>query len=57
MSQKSDIFQDPTKSVPKSDPRIVRVPLEQEELGARTSHIAGIHKSNDMTVKHVKEGQ
>jgi hypothetical protein len=57
MAQKSDIFQDPTKTVPKSDPRIVRVPFDQEELGARSSHIAGIHKRNDMDVKHVKEGQ
>lgn len=57
MAQKSDIFQDPTKSIPKSDPRIVRVPFDQEELGARQSHIAGIHRKSDMDIKHVKEGQ
>ena len=51
---KSDIFQDPTKTLPKSDSRIVRVPFDQEEMGARSSHIAGIHKKSDMTIKHVK---
>lgn len=57
MAQKSDIFQDPTKSIPKSDPRVVRVAFDQEELGARQSHIAGIHQKSSMDIKHVKEGQ
>jgi hypothetical protein len=48
-----DIFRDATKSVPKSDGQIVRVNMEEEELGGRKSHLPKGGKSDAMTVTHV----
>jgi len=53
---KSDIFQEGRKTLPRSDPRIVRVEFDKEDLGARKSHTSGIHKKNDFTIQHVKGG-
>lgn len=50
---KSDIFQDSTKSIPRSDPRVIRVDFDKEDIGARKSHIAGIAPKNDNSIKHV----
>lgn len=49
----ANIFQDPTKSLPKKDSQIVRVPFEQQELGGRTSHIPSNSKSGSMSIQHV----
>ena len=49
----TNIWQDPTKSLPKNDEQIVRVPLEQMEIGGRTSHIPSPSKSPPMTIQHV----
>lgn len=51
---KSDIFQDSTKSIPRSDARVIRVAFDCEEIGARKSHISGIAPKNDNSIKHVK---
>lgn len=48
-----NIFQDPTKSVPKSDEQIVRVDMEQMDIGGRKSHLPGQGKSSDMSISHV----
>lgn len=48
-----DIFRDPTKSVPTSDPQIVRVDMEQQEIGGRKSHLPPREKSGDMSITHV----
>ncbi len=48
-----NIFQDPTKSVPKSDEQIVRVDMEQLDIGGRKSHLPGQSKSADMSIDHV----
>ena len=48
-----NIFQDPTKSVPKSDEQIVRVDMEQSDIGGRKSHLPSASKSSDMTISHV----
>jgi hypothetical protein len=49
----ANIFNDPTKSLPKKDSQIVRVPFEQLELGGRTSHIPSNSKSGSMSIQHV----
>jgi hypothetical protein len=48
-----DIFQNPSKSVPKADPQIVRVPLEQMDLMARKDFIPRPTQSADMGIQHV----
>lgn len=49
-----DIFQNPTKSLPtKADDQIVRVNMEELEIGGRKSHLPGQMKSDKMTVSHV----
>ena len=48
-----NIFQDSTKSVPKSDEQIVRVDMEQLDIGGRKSHLPAQDKSSDMTISHV----
>ena len=49
-----NIFQDPTKSLPqKADDQIVRISMEELEIGGRKSHLPGQAKSMAMTVSHV----
>lgn len=47
------IWQNNTTSVPKSDSRITRVPFDHQAIGARKSHISGVHKKNDEVIVHV----
>ena len=49
----TNIFQDPTKALPKKDEQIVRVPLEQMDLGGRTGHLPKNIKSDILGVSHV----
>lgn len=49
----ANIFQDPTKSVPKSDPQIVRVDMEQQDIGGRKSHLPASQKNGDLSIQHV----
>ena len=51
---KSDIFQDPTKTLPKNDPRIVRVPMDTDEMSARKSSLPTSVR-NDNNIRHIKE--
>jgi hypothetical protein len=49
----ADVFKGPsTTTIPKSDPRIVRVGLDKSDLGARKSHLPKNIK-NDNSIKHV----
>lgn len=48
-----DIFRDPTKSLPKQDSQIVRVPMDQIDLGGRKGHLPGNPKSGNLTIQHV----
>ena len=34
-----NIFNNPTKTVPRSDPQIIRVNMEEQEIGGRKSHL------------------
>ena len=45
-----DIFRDPTKTVPKSDPQIVRVNMEEEEIGGRKSYLPKSEKNDKLSV-------
>ena len=47
-----NIFQDPTRKVPTSDSQIVRVDMEQQEIGGRKSSLPASSKSPDMTISH-----
>jgi hypothetical protein len=49
----ANIFQNSTKSIPTSDAQIVRVNMEEMEIGGRKSHLPAQAKSGKMTVEHV----
>lgn len=49
-----DIFQDKTKSIPRSDSKVERIEFDKSDMGARKSHISGCIKKNDMSIRHVK---
>jgi len=48
-----DIFQNNTKVLPKSDPQIVRVDMEQADIGGRKSALPGQSKSDKLSISHV----
>lgn len=50
----ANIFEDKTKTIPRNDPRIVRVEFDKQDLGARKSHISGIAPKNEFVIRHVK---
>ena len=47
------IFQNTTKTIPKSDEQIVRVDMDKSDIGGRKSHMPAQAKSPDMTISHV----
>ena len=49
----ANIFKDATKSVPTSDAQIVRVDMEQQDIGGRKSHLPPKHVESDMSITHV----
>jgi len=48
-----DIFHNSAKSIPTSDEQIVRVNMEELELGGRKSHLPAAQKSPAMALSHV----
>jgi hypothetical protein len=48
-----NIFQNSTKSIPTSDEQIVRVNMEQIDIGGRKSHLPAQDKSGALTLSHV----
>lgn len=48
-----NIFMNNAKSIPTSDDQIVRVSMEQIDIGGRKSHLPGQEKSPSMTLSHV----
>ena len=48
-----NIFQNNAKSVPKSDPQIIRVDMEQDDIQGRKSHLPAQDKSGMMAISHV----
>lgn len=49
----TDIFRDSTKSVPTRDAQIVRVDMEEQQIGGRKSHLPAKHVSDEMSITHV----
>jgi len=47
-----DLFKDSTSKIPKSDPQIVRVDMEQQDVGGRKSHLPAQQKADKLTVSH-----
>lgn len=48
----ANIFKDNTSKVPTSDAQIIRVDMEQLEIGGRKSHLPAQTKS-DLNISHV----
>ncbi len=49
-----NIFQNGTKSIPKgSDSQIVRVPMDQMDVGGRKSVLPSMNKNSDLAISHV----
>ena len=48
-----NIFQNSAKSIPTSDEQIVRVNMEEIEIGGRKSHLPAQMKSGAMGLSHV----
>lgn len=48
-----NIFQNSAKSIPTSDEQIVRVDMEQSDIGGRKSHLPGKQMATQMAVSHV----
>ncbi len=48
-----NIFQNNAKSIPTSDEQIVRVDMEQIDIGGRKSHLPSQEKSGAMNISHV----
>ena len=48
-----NIFQNSAKSIPTSDEQIIRVDMEQIDIGGRKSHLPAQEKSGAMTHSHV----
>jgi len=49
----TNIFQNNAKSIPTSDEQIVRVDMEQIDIGGRKSHLPSQEKSGKLTISHV----
>jgi hypothetical protein len=49
----NSIFQDPTKTLPKKDEQIVRVGMEEQEIGGRKSHVPSGIRSGQLAINHV----
>jgi len=48
-----NIFQNNAKSIPTSDEQIVRVSMEQIDIGGRKSHLPAQDKSSVLGISHV----
>ena len=48
-----NVFQNSTKSIPKSDEQIVRISMKQNEVAGRTDHIPSGDKSSVLPISHV----
>lgn len=48
-----NVFQNTTKTAPKRDSQIIRVSMEENEIGGRKDHMPAANKSGDMALSHV----
>ncbi len=49
----TNLFQNSAKSIPTSDDQIIRVDMEQIDIGGRKSHLPGQQRADKMTLSHV----
>ncbi len=49
----NEYFENSASKAPKNDPQIVRVDMEQQEIGGRKSHLPGLEKSDALSITHV----
>lgn len=49
----NSIFQNNTRSIPERDAQVVRVGMEQIDIGGRKSSLPNDSRSNDMSIRHV----
>lgn len=53
----NSLFRTPESKIPQdSDPRIIRVPFEESQVGARKGHLPKLAKRPEMSIVHVKGG-
>ena len=50
-----NIFVNPTTKLPTSDSQIIRVGMEEIEIGGRKSHLPAQNKSDVLPISHVGE--
>jgi hypothetical protein len=48
-----NIFQNSAKTVPTSDDQIIRVPMDEIEIGGRKDHLPAAMKSDKLGLSHV----
>lgn len=48
-----NIFRNSASSIPTSDGQIIRVDMEQIDIGGRKSHLPKAEKSGELTINHV----
>ena len=48
-----NIFQNSSKTIPTSDPQIVRIDMSQAEIGGRKSHMPSQMVSDKLPLSHV----
>lgn len=48
-----NIFKNSTMKVPTGDAQIVRVDMEQQDIGGRKSHLPATHKEDKLSISHV----
>jgi hypothetical protein len=48
-----NIFQNPTKAIPTSDEQIIRVDMEEQQIGGRKSILPAQQKATGMGISHV----
>jgi YbbR domain-containing protein len=48
-----DIFKNPATKIPMNDPMVVRVDMEELQIGGRKSHLPAKHVENDLSISHV----
>jgi hypothetical protein len=49
----SEYFENSASKAPKSDPQIVRVDMEEQQIGGRKAHLPGQEKSDALSITHV----
>ena len=48
-----NIFENSTKTLPKSDEQIVRIDMDKSDIGGRKSHLPAQDKSSVLPISHV----